>query len=213
MNDMDFVALIIFFISTIVYHSTYYFIMRLFPGLAVKTNVNLFRRSWISYLLDKKDYLLAVNQGRDLITINTFLASAILILMGALLNLLINADRIQNLSIIGEGFEFKVLILIIVLGFSFFFFLSSLRNYRLFVMLIPADPDLVEKETGITALDYFTNMVNRASNNYTIGSRAIFYALPVILWIGSVWLFISSTVIMTLYFSLWKDYKIIRKGR
>ncbi len=208
MNPLDLAGIIIYFLCSVVYHSSYYLVMRRYPRYTVKTRINLYRRAWVEYILRTKDYYLAVQQARDLITINTFLASASLIFIGVILNLLVNADKVQGLSSIGaELFELKIMLIVVVYSFSFFSFLSSLRNLRIFTMLIPTPEEVIRTHSGVEAVEYFTRKVNKASSSYTLGSRSQYYSLPVFLWLVSPWLFILSTLAMTAYFALMKDYR------
>lgn len=212
MNPLDIAGLAIFFLCSVVYHSSYYFVMKRYPQYTVKTRINIYRRAWISYILKKKDYILAVQQARDLITINTFLASASLIFIGVILNLLVNADKVRGLSSISaELFEVKIILIVIVYSFSFFSFLSSLRNLRIFTMLIPTPAPVIKEYSGVEAIEYFTRKVNKASSSYTLGSRSLYYSIPVFLWLVNTWLFILATLGMTAYFALRKDYRPKKK--
>jgi uncharacterized membrane protein len=208
METMDIIGIFIFFLCTIVYHASYPYIMRRFPERVVKTHINALRRAWIEFVIERKEFFLASNQARDLINVNTFLASAILIFIGAVLNLLLNVDKVENLKIItAQNFELKILFLLAILMVSFFNFLSSLRNLRIFTMLLPVPPDIVKKETGQEAVDYFTRKMNLASTYYTLGSRGMFYTIPVIFWLVSAEAFIAVTLLMTINFALRKDYR------
>jgi uncharacterized membrane protein len=204
---LDVIAVILYLLCTVVYHGSYYYIMKLFPGRTFKSHMNVLRRAWIEYIIKNKEYLIAVNQLRDLVNINTFLASAILISIGALLNLMLNIDKMENLSILTAGdFELKIALLMLVLTTSFFCYLSSLRNLRIVTMLIPAPPEAFRQHTGEDAVEYLTDKINIASSYYTLGSRGMFYAIPILFWLISTWAFIGVTLLMTLYFALKRDY-------
>ncbi|MDP6613098.1 MAG: DUF599 domain-containing protein [Candidatus Hydrothermarchaeota archaeon] len=213
MSPLDIAGLVIFFLCSVVYHSSYYLVMRHYPQHTVKTRINLYRRAWVEHILRTKDYHLAVLQARGLININTFLASASLIFIGVILNLLVNTDKVSGLGLISlELFEIKIMLIVVVYSFSFFSFLSSLRNLRIFTMLIPTPRQVINKHSGIKAVDYFTRKVNKASGSYTLGSRSLYYSIPVFLWLVSPWLFILSTLVMTAYFALRKDYRFREKN-
>lgn len=214
MNPIDVAGLTIFFLCSVVYHSSYYLVMRRYPQHTVKTRINLYRTAWVEHILRTKDYHLAVQQARDLININTFLASASLIFIGVILNLLVNTDKVSGLgSISAELFEMKIMLIVVVYSFSFFSFLSSLRNLRIFTMLIPTPEEVIRAHSGVDAVEYFTRKVNKASSSYTLGSRSLYYSIPVFLWLVSPWLFILSTIGMTAYFALRKDYRFREKKK
>ena len=93
-GPLDAVGLVLFLLVFPVYHGIYPWLMSLFPDRAVKTRIDLYRRSWIERLVREQDSLLAAQQTRNLTMVNTLLASSALILMGFTANLLIQGPAL-----------------------------------------------------------------------------------------------------------------------
>ena len=94
-SPLDAVGLVLFLLVFPVYHGIYPRLMNLFPDRAVKTRIDLYRRSWIERLVRDQDILLAAQQTRNLTMVNTLLASSALILMGFTANLLIQGPQLS----------------------------------------------------------------------------------------------------------------------
>ena len=106
-----------------IYHGLYPLaLMRFFPRQASKTRFDRFRRSWIEGIVERKDFLMAAQQTRNLTMVNVFLASSSLILTGFTANVLVELGRNPDLPLTGAfganaGAEgSKLLLLILVFG-------------------------------------------------------------------------------------------------
>jgi uncharacterized membrane protein len=218
-TPVDTVGLILFVLVFPVYHGSYRYLMLLFPNQAAKTRMDLFRRSWIEGLLERRDYLLAAQQTRNLTMVNSLLASSALILMGVTANMLLNLSQVSaELSetrawvLRPELVGAKLLLLITVFGVAFAYCMNSLRHLGHFNLVIGADPAVLDAEEG-SSVDYFATLINRASNRYTLGVRCLYSASPLFLWLFDPWLFLGLTLFWGVKFIGFQDFAHVLNRR
>jgi len=217
-DPVDLIGFVLFALVFPIYHAVYPRIMRLFPNQSAKVRMDRFRRSWIEGLLERRDYLLAAQQTRNLAMVNSLLASSALILMGVTANMLLNLSAVSR----GTGeirtwmqgpdvVSAKLLLLIVVFGVAFAYCMSSLRHLGHFNLVIGADPSVLDAEEG-SAVDYFATLINRASNRYTLGVRCLYSASPLFLWLFDPWLFLGLTLFWSVKFIAVQDFgHVLRK--
>lgn len=202
------IALFVFLLCTLGYHGVYFVIIRRYTQKAIKTHIDIFRIKGVEYVLKRGEHITLVQQLRDLIYVNTFLASSSLIFIGAVMNLLVNTDSIEkNIKVISmESFEFKILFMVGVLSLSFVFFISSLRYYRMVSIIVTTPPEVIKEHLGVPAHKYLGELLNKGSSFYTLGSRGLLYSLLILLWLVNTAAFVLTTVIITLLFAKYKDF-------
>jgi uncharacterized membrane protein len=218
-NPLDAVGLILFVLVFPVYHGIYPWLMNLFPDRAVKTRIDLYRRSWIERLVSDRDVLLAAQQTRNLTMVNTLLASSTLILMGFTANLLIQGPQL-SLDLPIHGGEAihpaaqpgKLLLLIVVFGSSFAYCMTALRYIGHFNVVMGADAHLIDLYEG-SAVDYLSGLINRASNRYTMAVRCLYSASPLFLWLFDTRLFVGVTLLWGLKLIGFQDFAFGLMGR
>jgi uncharacterized membrane protein len=211
-TPLDAVGLLLFLLVFPLYHGIYPWLMSLFPDRAVKTRIDLYRRSWIERLVREQDSLLAAQQTRNLTMVNTLLASSALILMGFTANLLIQGPQLAfDLPINGAepihpvAQPGKLLLLIIVFGATFAYCMTALRHLGHFNVVIGADPHLIDLYEG-SAVEYLSALINRASNRYTMAVRCLYSASPLFLWLFDTRLFVAVTVVWAFKFIGFQDF-------
>ncbi len=205
---LDIVALIIFLICFAGYHSAYFILTERYPHKSVKAYIKAFREKELEYLLSKGDYETLIQQLRDAINVSNIFASASLIFVGMILNLLINLkDIAESLKIVNvEMFEFKVLFVAAIQAVSFIFFVSSLRYYRMVSLLAATPPQTVKELLGIEAHKYFAQLLEKGCSFYTLGSRGLLYSIFLLAWFVNTWMFIAIVVIATALFARYRDF-------
>lgn len=224
-NPLDAFGFVLFLLVFPVYHTIYPWLMRLFPNRAAKSRFDLYRRSWIERLLERNDIIAAAQQTRNLTMVNTLLASSTLILMGVTANILIQLPQGNGLPLphpqaIGgapdawpETTATKLLLLIISFGVAFAYCMTSLRHLGHFNLVIGTDPKLIDAEEG-SAVAYFSALINRASNRYTLATRCLFSSSPLFLWLFDPWLFILLTLFWGIKFVGFQDFAhVLRRPR
>ncbi len=205
---LNLLALVIFLLCSAGYHGLYFIHSKKCQTRAIKTRIDIFREKGIEYVLKNNEHIVLVQQLRDLIYVNTFLASSSLIFVGAVMNVLINLDSIEkNIKIMNiDLFEFKILFMVGLLSLSFIFFMSSLRYYRMVSIMVTTPPMIISEYMGIPAHRYLATLLNKGSSFYTLGSRGLLYSLLILLWLVNTPAFILATVLITLLFAKYKDF-------
>jgi uncharacterized membrane protein len=209
---VDAAGFLLFVLVFPVYHAAYPRLMRWFPNHAAKTRLDLYRRSWIEGLLERRDVIAAAQQTRNLTMVNSLLASSALLLIGVTANILVRLPEVsEELPHIGawharpDVLAAKLMLLIVVFGVAFGYFMTSLRHLGHFSLVIGADPKLVDEREG-SSIDYFAALINRASNRHTLAVRCLYSASPLFLWLFDPWLFIALTLFWGLKFVAFQDF-------
>jgi uncharacterized membrane protein len=213
-EPMDMWGFALYILVFPVYHGIYPIVlMRLFPRQAARTRFDRFRSSWIEGILDRKDYLLAAQQTRNLTMVNTLLASSSLLLIGFSANVLIELGRSDPDEVLRgawgahpEAEGSKLLLLMLVFGVAFAYCMTSLRHLGHFTLVIGAQREVIEEYEG-SAVDYLANLINQASNRHTLAVRCLFSATPVFLWLFDTRLFVALTLVWGFKFMILQDFK------
>lgn len=218
-EPIDTVGLALFLLVFPGYHALYPYLIKIFPKHAAKARVDAFRRSWIEGLLARHDIIAAAQQTRNLTMVNSLLASSALILMGVTANVLL---RFPNFSeALAEPVQWsqhpdaqaiKLFLLLVVFAVAFSYCMTSLRHLGHFNLVIGADPELIEEKEG-PPVEYFTALVNRASNRYTLAVRCFYSASPLFLWLFDPWFFIALTLFWGLKFIAFQDFAHVLRRR
>lgn len=218
-SPVDVAGFMLFLLVFPIYHLVYPYLIRLFPKRAAKARMDLYRRSWIEGILERRDYMLAAQQTRNLTMVNTVLASSALILMGFTANMLLGLSRVSEEIVDPAAWDAqpavvggKLLLLIVVFGVAFAYYLTSLRHLGHLNLVIGADPRLIDSKEGSSA-DYFASLLNRASNRYTLGVRTLYSASPLFLWLFDPWLFVALTVFWGVKFVAFQDFVHVWRRR
>jgi uncharacterized membrane protein len=205
---LDIVALIVFLICFAGYHSLYFVLSKRYPKRSVHAYMTIFRERELENLLSRGDYMTLIQQLRDAIYVCNIFASASLLFIGLLLNLLINLDTLtKSLKITDvELFEFKVLFITAIQAVSFIFFISSLRYYRIVSLLAATPPETIHEHLGMEAYRYFAQLLDKGCSFYTLGSRGLLYSIFLLAWFVNAWLFIGIVVLATALFARYRDF-------
>jgi len=219
-NPLDTIGFGLFLAVFPAYHAVYPYLIRLFPRHSAKARVDAFRRSWIEGLLERKDIIAAAQQTRNLTMVNSLLASSALILMGLTANVLVRYPRLREAIVEPEEWALhpdaqavKLFLLMVVFAVAFSYCMTSLRHLGHFNLVIGADPDLIASREG-PPVDYFSTLVNRASNRYTLAVRCFYSASPLFLWLFDTWFFIGLTLSWGIKFIGFQDFAhVLRRKR
>ncbi len=218
-TPLDVVGFIIFLFVFPVYHLSYPWLARFMPGHAARARFDLFRESWIEGLIERRDIIAAAQQTRNLTMVNSILVSSALILLGLTANLLVRShSEDAPISDLADWFrhpsvpEEKLCLLMIAFALAFSFFMTSLRHLGHFVLVIGADPKLVEAHEG-SPVKYFSALINRASHRYTLGVRSLYSAVPLFGWLFDSRLFLVLTLFWAVKFIGFQDFaRLLRRG-
>lgn len=185
-SPLDTAGFVVWVLVFPVYHIAYPRVRRwVAKGDTFKDHLDAFRRSWIEGILERRDIICAVQQTRNLTMASTLLASSALILLGFAANIVAQSPENAPATV-------KVYLLMIVLAAAFSYFIASLRYIGMFNVTIGADPKVVEERAG-SAVEYYTQLMQKTSARYTMGVRAFYSVFPVFLWMFDTWLFVIVT--------------------
>lgn len=211
-DPVDTLGFVLFLLVFPIYHAVYPYLIRLFPSHAAKVRVDLFRRSWIEGLLERHDIIAAAQQTRNLTMVNSLLASSSLILMGVTANVLFRLPEFSQVLTAPERFTrhpdiqaVKLFLLIVVFAVAFAYCMTSLRHLGHFNLVIGADPEVIRRHEG-PPVEYFTALINRASNRYTLAVRCLYSASPLLVWLFDQWFFIGLTLFWSIKFIGFQDF-------
>jgi len=218
-TPFDVVGFVLFLLVFPVYHLLYPWLARVLPGRAARSRFDLFRESWIEGLIERRDIIAAAQQTRNLTMVNSILVSSALILLGLTANVLVRAipvtDSAPDLAdwfLHPSALREKLYLLMIVFALAFSFFMTSLRHLGHFVLVIGADPKLVEAHEG-SPVKYFAALINRASHRYTMGVRCLYSAVPLFGWLFDSRLFLVLTLFWAVKFVGFQDFaRLLRRG-
>ena len=205
----DVAALVIFLIVTIGYLIAFMRIYRTNPESLIQGRMARYRILWMESL-QPEDKVLAVQTCRNQIMASSFMASTSILLVIGLLNML-RINLSDPLSFLSSGdtdagaeawWIIKILLLTVFFFNSFFNFTMSVRdmNYLSYLTALKLAPVAQEKSQRILAnLNY---LFHHYSRSQTHGTKAYFFALPILFWLVHPILMIITTF-MTLSF-VWK---------
>ncbi len=212
----DIVGFVLFLLVFPIYHTVYPWLALRRPTRTARGRIDALRKSWIERLITRGDVATAAQQTRNLTMVNSILVSSALILLGITTNLLVRLPEIESQlphpghwEVHPGALRMKLYLLILIFSAAFSFCMTALRHLGHFVLVIGADPDLVDSQFG-SAVDYFAGLINRASHRYTLGVRSFYAAFPILAWLFDSRLFVLLTVFWGLKFLGFQDFAASR---
>ncbi|MCB1035425.1 MAG: DUF599 domain-containing protein [Acidobacteria bacterium] len=208
----DVVGFVLFVLVFPGYHLFYLWAVRRLRGRTARGRFDVLRESWIQRILDTGDVTMAAQQTRNLTMVSSILVSSSLILLGVTGNLLVQMPTLERAiphpttwDLHPGAMRFKLYLLIFTFVLAFSFCMTALRHLGNFILLIGADPALVEEHIG-PPVKYFAGLINRASHRYTLGVRSFYAAFPLFVWLFDSRLFVALTLFWGLKFTFFQDF-------
>jgi len=166
--------------------------------------LHVHRVNWMQRMLKREvrvgDAALLANIERN---VNFFASSCVLIIAGLLTALTATEKISLMLSTISfvEGdsliqLEFKLLVLVAIFIYAYFTFTWSMRQFGFASVLVGAAPS--PGDDSVTPYDrrsmalYSAKVIDQASHSYNYGLRSFYFALALLTWFVSPWLFMVS---------------------
>ena len=169
-----------------------------------------FRKLWFTQMITRHNRIGDVAAVNGLQSTSTFFASTTILILGGLIALLGNSERI--IDVVSEipftrhasilVWQVKILLLIFIFIYAFFKFTWSVRQFNFCAILVCAAPpptDAPEKHPG--EIDLLTEIASYAAENFNQGLRAYYFALAALTWLLHPWLLVvaSVSVVYVLY--------------
>jgi uncharacterized membrane protein len=177
------------------------------PGYTVQRVNRVVRCAWVEEIMRRRDGVLAVQTLRNSMMAAVFLASTAVLMIIGVLTLSEQGDKLrttwQALDVFGAAnsrlWLAKMLLLLIDLLVAFFSFAMAIRLFHHVGYMINAPQD-----QGLVAVDpaHVSGHLNRAGHFYSIGMRAYYYTVPLLLWLFGPHFMLAGTValVIALYY-------------
>lgn len=202
----DILALIIFFLAwySITWLSGYYFKKNKSSLYTLSKGV---RTQWMLNLLERENRISDVSLLGHLMRSVSFFASTSLLILASLITvfgivddaIMVVSDIPGAVQVSSTFWELKLLLMVVIYIFIFFKLAWSIRQYNTTVIMVGAAPDKFATEKEL--YHYANNLgivINRASRHYIDGMRGFEFSLAAIAWFLHPYLFIISTLIISL---------------
>jgi uncharacterized membrane protein len=158
------------------------------PTYTVRAINTIARTAWVETIMAERRDILAVQTLRNSTMAATFLASTSVLLIIGVLSLSGQGDKLDvtwhSLNVFGarhtELWIVKLLFLLLDLFFAFFSFSMSIRVFNHVGYMINVPLSLNHKSISPA---HVASHLNRAGRFYSLGMRAYYYAVPLVLWL------------------------------
>lgn len=177
------------------------------PGYTVQRVNNLVRSAWVEEIMRRRDGILAVQTLRNSMMAAVFLASTAVLMIIGVLTLSEQGDKLrttwQALDVFGVAsarlWLIKMLLLLVDLLVAFFSFAMAIRLFHHVGYMInaPQSEDLVATNPA-----HVSAHLNRAGHFYSVGMRAYYYTVPLLLWLFGPHFMFAGTLglVVSLYY-------------
>lgn len=165
------------------------------------------RNQWMLRLLDRENRMPDVALIGHLMRSVSFFASTSLLVLASLITVFgVVEDAIQvtydipfaqHVSV--AFWKLKLLLIIVIFIFVFFKLVWSIRQYNVTIFMVGAAPEFTaSQDEKIFYGENLGTVINRASRHFVDGMRGYEYAIAALAWFINPYLFIISTIIVTL---------------
>lgn len=171
-----------------------------------------YRMDWVANMARRENRITDVALQSNLSYFVNFLATTTILAIAGVLTAVFSADHfvtfLSSYRFIAptnmEEVQFKLLVLALIFIFAFFKFTWSMRQHTFYSIMIGALPHIKNEQLSKQEEELILMAVkvsDRASHEFNYGLRSYYYALAVLTWFISPWLFMlaSATVITVLY--------------
>ncbi len=208
---VDSLALVWFLVCWVGY--TRYAKKRSASDVCLASVMHIYRREWMTQMLYRDSRVADIAAISTLERSVTFFASSALLILAGVLTLLGYIDHaislFRDLPLTGEQtrlqWEMKVFLLIVIFVYAFFKFTWSLRQVGFATVLMGAAPVFETHTVGDEEIkrtsERLARVISMAAHQFNFGIRSYYFALAVLAWLVSDWLFIAATglVVFVLY--------------
>lgn len=175
--------------------------------------MHMYRREWMLQMMYRENRMSDMSAVSTLERNVSFFASSALLILAGILTLFSYIDQaivlFSDLPLAVEQsrlqWEGKVLLLVVIFVYAFFKFTWSLRQVGFAAVLIGAAPNANQADVSETevreASERAARVVSMAAHHFNFGLRSYYFAIAVLAWFVSPWLFIAaaSLVVFVLY--------------
>lgn len=171
------------------------------PHYSIQAVNNRARTAWVESVMREGRDILAIQTLRNSTMAATFLASTAVLLVIGTLTLMSHGEDLQHVwqniypgsHALMHWWTVKVLLLLADFFIAFFCFTLSIRSYNHvgFLINVPQVLHATDLSVGRVA-----TQLNRAARYFTIGMRAYYTSVPLLLWLFGPWLMLAGSVVV-----------------
>ena len=204
----DLLALVWFLLCWVGY--TRYAKKRSASEICLASVMHMYRCEWMMQMMYRDNRMSDMSAVSTLERNVSFFASSALLILAGILTLFSYLDQaivlFSDLPLSVEQtrpqWEAKILLLVVIFVYAFFKFTWSMRQVGFAAVLIGAapdanDPDIGEAEVRETS-ERVARVVSMAAHHFNFGLRSYYFALAVLAWFVSPWLFVAATTLVVL---------------
>jgi uncharacterized membrane protein len=166
-----------------------------------------YRVDWVKGVLRRENRVADMMLISGMMQLSSFLASTTIFVVAGLLTALSSSDTVLKLlsghsfvsATTKEQVQFKMLALVLIFIFAFFRLTWSMRQYIFCTTLLGTAPLVSRGKLSSEAEEFakFTAKIcDRAAREFNYGLRAYYFALALISWFISPWLFMLSCTLV-----------------
>lgn len=180
--------------------------------------LHFYRIDWMQRMLTREQRVADASLISNLERNVNFFASTTLLILAGLLTALSATDSAFTvlerlpfaIPVSATAFQFKLLMLVGVFVYAFFTFTWSIRQYNFCSALLGAAP--MPDDEGVSSAEreryarLTAKVIDQAAHSYNYGLRSYYFAMSILAWFVSPWLFIAAVafVVAVLY---WREFR------
>lgn len=174
------------------------------PATCTRTALDQLYENWIETRLKEAHPITGVQALRNLIMSNQIFITSLIVLLGIIV-VIPSAETTLLFGIAGLTVSIvRISTIVIAIFICVFFFTMSVRMAMRTTLLITSNPHDVHDEK-IDGILVTKKAFNATQNHWMYGVRGVLYLISVLTWIVTPWLFLFSTVLVTVYLIVYQD--------
>lgn len=166
--------------------------------------LHLYRKQWMLKMLEREVRIADTTAVANLERSVSFFASTTMLILAGLMTMMGSSEEIIDVladipfasHFTRQEWELKVLLLMVLFVYAFFKFTWSLRQYGFVSVMIggaPGPEDHVDERIKNAHAERIATMSSKAASNFNIGLRTFYFAMAVLGWFVSPWLFMFAS--------------------
>jgi uncharacterized membrane protein len=173
------------------------------PAITVQGMNAQARQAWVERVMHQPElHTMAVQTFRNSTMAASLMASTAVLLIFGILNLMASAEKIgvllRDINSWGSHepgmWVFKLIVLIVDFFIAFFSFSLAVRGYNHAGYLVNVPPG--DGRQGVST-QKVVQLMDRTSGYYSVGMRAYYFSVPLVLWLfGPVWMLVATVVLL-----------------
>jgi uncharacterized membrane protein len=159
------------------------------PDYSIQSLSARVRTQWVAAVMQQSKDILAVQTLRNSTMAATLMASTSVVLVLALLNILLQSHTLAADS------RAKLFCALLALFVAFFQFAMAIRLYNHvgYMLGLPMNTELMNTEPSALSASRIVVYLNRGASHFSLGLRAYYAFVPLVVWFFGAWPFVIAT--------------------